>query len=378
MATGTASRLWNDAKAAVAGRTRQRGEPASRPVAGYLDEERFRRELALLRTFPVPVAPLAQLAKPGDWATVRAHGVPVLLARAQDGILRAFINVCRHRGATVAPEDACGAGKQRFVCPYHSWTYDCLGANVGRPHDEEFPHVPRGSAGLVPLPCTERLGLAWVVPSAVAGFDWHEWFGPLGGEVEALGYSRDVLAPHARKFAHPSNWKLVVEGNLESYHFQYAHRETISHLFHDNMVVQEQLGDHQRIVLPKRSMAGVDDAQASAALLGRHSHVIYYLFPCTLLLWEGDHINIFGISPTGTATSEVNGWLLVPPEHAHRDPAHWALNHELFWKTLDEDFALAASIQGGLESGANVHLNFGTGEFACEAFNQSLDRHLAG
>ena len=52
-----------------------------------------------------------------------------------------------------------------------------------------------------------------------------------------------------------ARWKLVLDANLESYHFAYAHRETIAHLFHDNIVVHDQVGDHQRIVLPKRSFA---------------------------------------------------------------------------------------------------------------------------
>ncbi len=53
----------------------------------------------------------------------------------------------------------------------------------------------------------------------------------------------------------PSNWKPVLDANLESYHFLYAHRDTIAHLFHDNLVQQESFGRHQRIVLPKRLAA---------------------------------------------------------------------------------------------------------------------------
>lgn len=384
-------RLWHDAMAAVNGDVRQRGTPSAQPVGSYLDAGLHARELALLRTLPCPAAVALSLPEPGSWQATTVHGLPVLLVRGDDGVARAFFNVCRHRGAALCAPGSSGSGRGRFVCPYHSWTYDTHGACVGRPHETDFAHLGRDAARLVELPCHERLGLLWVIAHARgAPFDWDGWFGPLTSELESMGYGTLTWAPHERGFDHPANWKLVIEGNLESYHFQYAHRDTIAHLFHDNLVVHQQLGDHQRIVLPKRSMAGVDasglpagaagaaDAAAAAAdLLGRHAHVIRYLFPCTLALWEGDHVNLFTVSPIDTGRCTVRGWMLVPGHlRERRAAAHWRKNHDLFWAALDEDFALAASIQAGLHSGANSELRFGANEFACAAFRQSLDRAL--
>lgn len=373
-----AQRLWHESTEALAGRHRQRGEPSVRAVSDYLDPAVFARETAALRRLPLAVASTDQIAQPGDWRSLAVHGVPVLLVRDAEGELRAFLNVCRHRGALLAPENASGSGKSRFVCPYHCWTYDSRGHSVGRPHEADFPHVPREAASLVALPVAERLGMVWVVATPLHSFDWDAYFGPLGEELAALGYGAQTTSPHQRAFSHPSNWKLVYEGNLESYHFQYAHRKTIAALFHDNIVVQEQLGDHQRIVLPRQSMAQVEQGTpVDAQLLGRHSHVIYYFFPCTLVLWEGDHLNLSTAVPTAVDRCDVNGWLLVPERYRDRRPAeHWERNHRLFWEALDEDYALAASIQRGLASGANTELRFGRNEFACEAFWQSLQRAM--
>lgn len=389
--------LWTQSIAGIDGQMRQRAQPGTRPVAAYLDPALHQRELALLRRMPHPAALSSALSQPGDWLATQVHGQPVLLTRGSDGATRAFLNVCRHRGAALCAPGAAGRERARFVCPYHAWTYDATGACVGRPHEGDFPHVSREDAHLVELPCHTRLGLVWVIATArheVGAFDWPGWFGPLGDELAALGYDDTAFAPHGRSFRHPSNWKLVLEGNLESYHFQYAHRQTIAHIFHDNLVVHAQHGDHQRIVLPKRSMAqytgGSQDGQATpcspplptdpaamADLLGRHSHVIYYLFPSTFALWEGDHINLFSVSPVDTDHCDVHGWLLAPGRlRQRRDPTHWARNHELFWAALDEDFALAASIHSGLRSGANTELRFGTNEFACMNFNASLAKAL--
>ncbi|MDQ2926685.1 MAG: aromatic ring-hydroxylating dioxygenase subunit alpha, partial [Pseudomonadota bacterium] len=301
-------------------------------------------------------------------------GVPILATRGDDGVLRAFINVCRHRGAVIAPIGACGSERGRFVCPYHSWTYDGRGALVGRPHEADFPHVPRAAASLVELPVAERCGLVWVVPSPLEPFDWDAYFGPLGRELAALGYDSRTVSPHERRFIQPSNWKLVLDANLESYHFKHAHRATIAHLFFDNVVQQESFGRHQRIVLPKRSLAEAAHEEASWPLLGRHSNVIYFFFPSTFLLWEGDHVNGFNVTPTAPDQCATASWMLVPEAgHGRRAAEHWQRNWTIIRDAIDEDFALAASMQLGLSSGANAALNFGANEFACELFEREIE-----
>ncbi|HEX2540003.1 MAG TPA: aromatic ring-hydroxylating dioxygenase subunit alpha [Caldimonas sp.] len=370
--------LWARSERTVAHTELQRGAPSISPVGRYLDPDRHRREVAALRRLPHAVGPASRLASPGDWMTAELLDVPVLVVRGEDDVVRAFVNVCRHRGALVAASPACGSGRGRFVCPYHSWTYDSRGALVGRPHEADFPHVPRASASLAALPVALRCGLVWVVPEAVQAFDWNDYFGPMAATLEGLGYDGRSVSPHERRFVQPSNWKLVLDANLESYHFQYAHRDTIAHLFHDNLVQQESFGRHQRIVLPKRSLAAAA-GDPGWELLGRHSNIIHFFFPGTFLLWEGDHVNGFCVTPKTAASCDAASWMLVPAAgHARRAPGHWSRNWSIFWDAIDEDFALAASMQKGLASGANAALNFGTAEFACDLFERAIDELVAG
>ncbi len=79
--------------------TTDRGEAATSPVARYLSPERVEREKKLLRRMPAMVCASSQVARPGDWLAHDLSGLPILVARGQDGVLRAFINACRHRGA---------------------------------------------------------------------------------------------------------------------------------------------------------------------------------------------------------------------------------------------------------------------------------------
>jgi phenylpropionate dioxygenase-like ring-hydroxylating dioxygenase large terminal subunit len=368
--------LFDASRAAIEGGAKQRGEPASSPVARYLDPSRHVREQAALRRLPLAAAPSAWLREPGDWVTRSVHGVPVLLLRGADGALRAFLNVCRHRGAELLPAEQRGSARARIVCPYHSWTYAPDGCLLGRPHGEEFPHAPRESSGLVALPVAERLGLVWVVAERDTQLDWDTWFGPLGAELTGHGFDADAVCTHRRGFGQPSNWKLPLDGNLETYHFQYGHRETIAPLFHDNLVLHYAFGDHQRLVLPKRSLREVDPATpVDAQLLGRHCNVIYFFFPASLLLWQGDHLQALTLSPRAPDASHVESWLLAPPAvHAKRRDAYWQENFEIFWRAIDEDFAFAASIQRGLAGGANASLAFGTSEFPAELFERAVER----
>jgi len=216
------------------------------------------------------------------------------------------------------------------------------------------------------------------VPEAVERFDWDDYFGPMAETLESLGYDGQSVSPHERRFVQPSNWKLVLDANLESYHFQYAHRDTIAHLFHDNLVQQESFGRHQRIVLPKRSLAAAE-GDPGWELLGRHANIIHFFFPSTFLLWEGDHLNGICVTPRTAAAADARSWMLVPAAgHARRGPEHWSRNWAIFWDAIDEDFALAASMQRGLASGANTALSFGTAEFACDLFERAVEALIPG
>jgi phenylpropionate dioxygenase-like ring-hydroxylating dioxygenase large terminal subunit len=375
---GSTAALRHRIDSAIARHAPQRADGSWSPVERYLDADRHESELRMVRRWPLATLPVAGLRASGDWAATTVHGVPVLLSRAKDGVLRAFINTCRHRGAALAEDGSRGSDRQRFVCPYHSWTYATDGRCVGRPHDADFPHLDRGHAGLVPLSCAERFGLVWVIADGQIGpFDWDAYFGRFGEEIDTLGFGAETAAPHERTLEQRSNWKLIPEANLETYHFAYAHRETIAGMFHDNLVIHDGQGPNHRMVLPKRSVAELGPTPPALEGFAKALNVVYLFFPSTLVLWEGDHIDAFAVSPIHADACAIRGWLLVPPRHVGRPAEHWQRNFDIFWRTLDEDFALAASMQRGLRSGANRALCFGASEFACQSFHETVERELS-
>ena len=99
------------------------------PASHYYDPERWRLEMdKLFKRVPLMLAMSCELANPGDYKSMDAVGMPVLLSRGNNGELRAFVNMCSHRGSMIMPEG--GGNTHRFTCPYHAWSYDHIGALI--------------------------------------------------------------------------------------------------------------------------------------------------------------------------------------------------------------------------------------------------------
>ena len=355
--------------------TTDRGALARSPVARYLSSERLAREQRMIRALPAMICASSQVARPGDWFTHDLSGVPIVVARGQDGVLRAFINACRHRGARVVAE-ACGAGRRNFICPYHSWTYDLDGALRGMPHPEEFPDLDRDRHGLVALQVAEACGLVWVVPTAGNSIDISAWLGPMADDLRSFGYDRYV-AYDTRRFDSKHDWKLVADANLEAYHFKYLHRETIAPVFQDNRMVADAFGDHWRITLPKASIGDLRALPEAEWNLADHCNIIYYFFPNVMFLFIGDHATAFAVWPRGVGASTIDALTLIPePPGTDKARQYWDKNVKIFWDALLEDFALMDSMQSTFASGANTHLTFGRSEFCAAGFEEAVERHL--
>ena len=100
------------------------------PVTNYTDPERFALEVdRIFKRLPLVLGFSSELPDPGSYRALVAADVPVLVVRDPSGTLRAFVNMCSHRGATIVDEGVGSA--RRFTCPYHAWTYDTTGALVG-------------------------------------------------------------------------------------------------------------------------------------------------------------------------------------------------------------------------------------------------------
>ncbi len=359
------------------------GEERMFSVERYIDPQRFDQELAkLFQPSMNLVAHASELGEPGAFLTRDLLGAPVLLARGEDGTVRAFLNVCRHRGATLETRER-GRCK-RFVCPYHAWTYDNDGALATVRHAAGFPTLDREAIRLAELPCVEAAGFVWVCPRPRPGSGPEARLRDAGSEtvlseLVALGTPQcKVFASHRRVWK--ANWKLVVDGGLESYHFRVAHKDTVGPYFADNVCPFEMLGDHTRTILPRSTMLELSDRPRDEWNLRKTAHVLYALFPNASLLVQERHFDLIVSTPLSVDETLIEITTLVPdpgPDgFSEKAQRYWAANHAFTRQTLDEDFAIAERIHRGIASGANESFRFGLFEGALSAWHDVIDAKL--
>ena len=241
---------------------------ATSPVPRYTCPERFSRERRVLfRALPVVAAHRSELAEPDSFLTRDLVGLPLLLTRDGAGAVHAFLNVCRHRGTRLV--DAASGCRRRFVCPYHAWTWDNRGTLRGIPHGAAaFPGLDRGTLGLKRLGCAEAYGWIWVVADTGAAPDIDGFLGGLAADFAWLD-AGNLKIVHSEAGERAANWKILVEGGLESYHFRIAHKDTIGRYFQDSLSSYRVFGRHIRSILPRArldAMMAEPTAPASAGL----------------------------------------------------------------------------------------------------------------
>lgn len=349
------------------------GEETRVAIDHYVDPARFDREREHVFRASFNLVTLASKVQiPGSFLTTEVVGSPVIVARGDDGELRAFLNVCRHRGATVELREQ-GRCK-RFVCPYHAWTYANDGTLHRVRHPEGFPALRREEHGLVELPCVEAAGLVFVCPTPGAD--------PTPLPAELIAELEQVLGPRPTQVASTSktwraNWKIVVEGGIESYHFLIAHKRTIAPFFTDTLSTYERLGAHLRIVLPKRSITELEALPREHWSLREHAHVLYSLHPNAILLVQKSHFDVVRMRPIDAGTTQIEvltvGNAPQDGELSERARTFLEQNHAISVTTLDEDFTIGEQIQRGIATGANTHFRFARFEDALTDWHQGID-----
>jgi len=345
-------------------------------VAAYASRERAALERdRLFRERPIFMALSTRLPKPGDYLTEDVAGMPVLLARGVDGAVRAFANICRHRGAPVA--QGCGNARA-FVCPYHGWTYDAAGRLLGVTDKTGFAGLDLADHGLVRLPAVERHGMMFVRPGPLrdgeaAAIDIDAELGLIGEDLAALRldthplYSVDRVEPRI-------NWKFAVDTFLEGYHIPHLHRKTIAPYFIGNVGTFDGAGLHGRMCVARTSIDTVRTLAETERNYRPHVIAIYQLFPNTIVIWQVDHIEIWRAFPArddpGRCEVELS---IYKPAETTRPDAYWEKNRDIAIRTvLEEDFPLGERMQIGFESGATEEVVYGRNEPSLVHFHRSI------
>ena len=349
------------------------------PASNYFSPERWEQEMqAVFRRLPLTLAFSAELPNPGDYKAMEVLDTPVLIARGADGVVRAFVNSCSHRGAVVVAEGTGNA--RRFACPYHAWTYDQEGALVGVLDREAFGDFDMSCMGLAPLSASERCGIIFVTLRAEPTVDIDTF---LSGYDEMLNHLalEDCRVVGSQTIAGP-NWKVAYDGYLDLYHLPILHKNSFGPDM-PNKAVYDVWGPHQRASSPaKFALSGTEEPNIHDWPVEKLTSGVWTIFPHVSIASFDAEGRVFMVSvllpgsdPGSSAT--VQTFLHSQPDAPGQAESIAKTMAFLHHVVQDEDYFTGLRLQKALRTGAKTDVLFGRNEGGGQRFHRWVDTLLA-
>lgn len=313
-------------------------------------QEIFRREWLL-------VGHASELASPGDYATLDAADERVLVVRGEDGGLRAFHNVCRHRASRLVQggTGSCGDG---FVCPYHGWRYDLAGRLRSVPDAHRFRSLDPTRLGLVGLELETWHGFLFVRFGG-DGPGVAELLRPV--EAEARAYRLDELRAPGLRWSRPCDfdWKVFAENDAETYHVQQA-QPALRRLFGAGAsVAPESAGVSRSVHVLEQRESPVWSERLYQRLLPsveqipeqrRRAWIHLRLFPAAGFVLAPDQVSAYQALPTGPGRCRIELLSLASPDERRELRAARYLGRRILRGVLERDLETCREVDAGLRS----------------------------
>jgi phenylpropionate dioxygenase-like ring-hydroxylating dioxygenase large terminal subunit len=327
--------------------------------------------------------PACELDRAGAYATLQVGAYPVVITRGNDNVVRAFHNVCRHRGQRLCSKET--GNTPKLVCPYHQWTYDLDGKlQYARDMGEGFD---AGKFGLKKVHCVDLGGMVFIclaeVPPPIADLakPLMSYLAPSGLKEAKVAFSSTIVEK--------GNWKLVIENNRECYHCSGSH-PSLCRTYSDNPRMTamdgpdsasdeilshwtrcEAAGLPSRFVMhptaqwrlariPLLNNAESYTMSTKAAVSKRMGampfndagSLLFFHYPNTWNHFLGDHAIVFRILPISPTETEVTTKWLVHKEAVEGKDYDIETLTRVWLNTNDEDRQVVEENQKGILSPA--------------------------
>jgi phenylpropionate dioxygenase-like ring-hydroxylating dioxygenase large terminal subunit len=293
---------------------------------------------------------------PGGYITLDILGERVVTVRGEDGALRSFHNVCRHRAGRIAaePRGSCGA---RLVCPYHAWSYRLDGAFAGAPKWQNFENLDAGELGLKPI--EQEIAFGFIFVRFAPGLPTiAEMLAPYAGELAQ--FELEKLVPNGRVTLRPRpvNWKNVGDNYSDGMHIPVAH-PGLSRLFAGSYRIEAKPWVDKMWGHISEAPSNNWSECAYQKLLGGFDHIAperrrlwayYKLWPNIAFDIYPDQVDFMQFIPVSATQTLIREIAYVQPIASREMRAARFLNWRINRQVNAEDTALIEGVQQGMAS----------------------------
>ena len=346
----------------------------------YHDDEFFAAEQkAFLRAAPQIVCHESEIPNAGEWQSLEYLGESIIVIRGDDQVIRAFSNVCRHRGSRLVDGNS-GCAKV-LTCPYHAWSDARDGRLVGVPHRAEYPGLRTEDHGLFPVALENWRGFLFITlePGVLSVA---EMMAPYEDEVGLYRFEElKALAP-VRLRPRTLNWKTISDNYSDGLHIPIGH-PGLTRLFGKSYRIEA------RDWVDKMEGDLVDKASANPSeriyqsYLPQVDHLpqthqrkwLYYkLFPNVAFDIYPDQVDFMQFLPVSATQSVIREISYALPDDRREMKAVRYANWRINRRVNAEDTELITRVQLGMQSPAYVAGPLGTSEVCLRSFAQKLRR----
>jgi phenylpropionate dioxygenase-like ring-hydroxylating dioxygenase large terminal subunit len=359
--------------------------PAPDPLDGmslpgwlYHDSDFFEAEKkAFLRAAPQVVCHESEIREPGEWRSLEYLGESVIVIRGDDREVRAFSNICRHRGSRLV--DGTGGCAKVLTCPYHAWSYARDGRLVGVPHRHEYPGLQTDQLGLKPVALEKWHGFLFVTlepglpPIA-------EMMAPYEAEVAPYRFEDLRVMGRVTLRPRPLNWKTIADNYSDHFHIAIGH-PGLTRLFERNYKIEakEHVDRMEGDLVEKESENPSE--RAYQRLLPRVAHLpeshqrkwLYYkLFPNVAFDIYPDQVDFMQFLPVSATETVIREISYAIPDDRREMTAARHLNWRINRRVNAEDTELITRVQLGMQSASYEPGPLGTSEVCLRSFARKL------
>nr|WP_047168141.1 aromatic ring-hydroxylating dioxygenase subunit alpha [Sphingomonas sp. Y57] len=351
------------------------------PISHFVGEERAKAEIALMRRLPLIVGHVSELPRPGDFVTRDLLGVALLISRQEDGSIMTFRNMCKHRGGRVEQKES---GHRRiFMCRYHGWSYNSEGGRLRPlPYEDSYGPIDHDCAGLDRIKTEVRHGLIFVDMSNDPDRTVEDYLGPdVDAQIEPWGLERATIFLD-KGFDLPINWKLVMDGAIDSLHAQYLHPGpgNVGSRTLTNVAVFRAFGRHGKLFQPRTKLKALVASGEDLGASSKYVASLLMVYPNAMVIGAPDHVEFWTVWPSTTDPSHCSiriRFLVRPeilsPEMEARINKSWEI---LSKAATTEDFPMEAWIQQNAQAWPDGTFRYGRNEVSAQHLHHQLARDI--